>query len=235
MAQIPGHDFGNTIRRGFIGEMAVPAEDALFQTPWTMRTILQHLHIVIGFEHEGVGLADPFQHQFGDVTQVCRKPNAASGGAQHKADWILRVMWNGKSLDTDIADIEAAARDEEPEIQVCALGAFDFLHSGAVAVNRNAGFLGDGCQSGNVITVLVCDEDGGEIFRDAPDPGEPLPDLATTEAHVHEQARFVRFDVRSVAIGAAAQDREFYCHRQTLKVTARSSNAFSVGFGGDRR
>ncbi len=47
MAQIGRHDFLDAIGGGFVREMAVTAEDALLQTPRAMRTILQHLHVVI--------------------------------------------------------------------------------------------------------------------------------------------------------------------------------------------
>ena len=48
------------------------------------RTILQHLHVVIGFEHEHVRGADAFEHQLGDVAEVGGKTDIAGGGAQKK-------------------------------------------------------------------------------------------------------------------------------------------------------
>ena len=50
MAQVAGHDFGGAIGSSLVGEMAVSAEDALLQTPRAMDAILQHFHVVIGFE-----------------------------------------------------------------------------------------------------------------------------------------------------------------------------------------
>lgn len=81
MTQIGRHDFLNTIGGGFVGEMAVSTKDALLQAPWTMRTILQHLHVVIGFEHQGVRAADAIQHQLCDVTEVCGETDVATVGS----------------------------------------------------------------------------------------------------------------------------------------------------------
>lgn len=226
MSQVAGHDFRDAIRGGFVGEMAVPAEDALLQTPRAMRTILQHLHVVIGFEHERVGFADALQHELCDVAKVGGEPDAAAIGAQDEADRVLRVVRNGKRFHADVAHFKPTARDEQPEIQFCAFGdADDFVHGSAIAIDREARLLGNGREAGDMVAVFVRDENGGEVFRHAPEGGEALADLSPAEAHVDEQPRFVRFDVRSVAGGAAAEDREFHCHGETLKPVMPGSNA----------
>lgn len=81
-----------------------------------------------------------------------------------------------------------------------------------------------------MVDVLVCDKNGGEIFRHATDAGEPLANLPTAETNVHEQTRFVGFNVRRVAIGTTAENRKLHCHPQTLKVVTPGGNAFSARF-----
>ena len=92
MAQIGRNDFLNAIGSGFVGEMAVTAEDALLQTPRTMRTILQHFYIVIGFKDERVRGANALEHKLGDVPEVGGKADVAAGRVQDEASRVLRVM-----------------------------------------------------------------------------------------------------------------------------------------------
>jgi len=79
--QIGGHDLRDGLGGGDVGDVAVPAEDALLQRPRAARTILQHLHIVIGFEDEDVRDADAFQHELGDVAEVGGESDVAGSGA----------------------------------------------------------------------------------------------------------------------------------------------------------
>src|ERR1039458_4924617 len=58
LAQLGGHDLRGGFGGGFVGQMAVAAENALLEAPRAARTILQHLHVMIGFEHEDVRGAD---------------------------------------------------------------------------------------------------------------------------------------------------------------------------------
>ena len=227
MLQVAGHDFGDAIRRRFVREMAVPAEDALLQAPRAMRAILQHAHVVIGFEHKRIGFADTFQHELGDVAEVGGKTDAAAIRAQHEPHRVLCVVRDGKCFHADVAHFKTAAGDKQPEIQLRAFrDADDFVHRGAIAINGNARFFGDGGEAGDVVAVFVRDKDGGEVFRHAREGGETLPDLPTTKADINQQPRFVRFDVRSIAVRAAAQDREFNCHGETLKPVMDGSNVF---------
>ena len=84
------------LRRGVVGEMTVAAEDALFEAPGAADAILQHLDIVIGLEHQGMGGADAFEDQFGDVAQVGQETDIHRGGAQRKptGSWASCGMAN---------------------------------------------------------------------------------------------------------------------------------------------
>jgi hypothetical protein len=70
MTQFGGHDFRHTIRRGFVREMTVPAENALLQIPRATHAILQKLYVVIGLEHQRVGRAEAFKDELRDVAKV---------------------------------------------------------------------------------------------------------------------------------------------------------------------
>jgi len=64
--------------------------------------------------------------------------------------------------------------------------------------------------------VFVGDENGGEIFRRAPDAGEALPNLARAEPGVHKYSRLSGFDIGAIPAGTAAKDGEFDGHEPTL-------------------
>jgi len=82
VAQFGRHYLFGSVSGGFIGKVPVPAQDALFQTPWPMRTILQHFDVMIGFQHQGIGGADPLQDQFCGMTEVGKKTNVPARRSQ---------------------------------------------------------------------------------------------------------------------------------------------------------
>jgi hypothetical protein len=234
VAQPGGHD----LRGGFGGvhvrEMAVAAQDALLERPRAARTILQHLHVVVGFEHEGVRVPDAVKHELGRVAEVGGKADVAVRGAQKISDRVLRVVRNGKRLDAHVADFKPRAGLEQPPVNFrfeCVLGfqgevgflAPLFLERPnrsvlcvAVAINRDVKFIREAEQAGDVIRVFVGDQNGGEIFRRAADSGEALADLQRGKSGVHEDAGFGGLDVGAIAGGAAAEDGEFDGHKKTL-------------------
>jgi hypothetical protein len=101
--------FGD-ISRSVIGQMTVPTENALFQTPRATRIVLQHLHIVIRFKDENISGANAFDNQFGAVTEVGEKTNFASGRVQKKSDGINRIVRHRKRVHAHIADFKRISR-----------------------------------------------------------------------------------------------------------------------------
>ena len=59
-------DFGGSD----VGEMAVPAEDALFDGPRSSGVFLQQFQIVVCFQHQDVRGTDPLDNQFRRMAQV---------------------------------------------------------------------------------------------------------------------------------------------------------------------
>ena len=116
LPQSCGHDMRDGLGGGDVGNVAVAAEDALFERPRAARTVLQHLHVVVGFEDEDVRMANAFEDQLGDVTKVGGKADIACTGVEDESNWILRVVREGKSLDVHIADFKACAGFEQPPV-----------------------------------------------------------------------------------------------------------------------
>ena len=185
VAQPGGHDLRGGFGGGDVREMAVAAEDALLERPRAARTILQHLHVVVGFEDEDVRGADAVEHEPGRVAEVGREADVAAGGAQKKSDGVLRVMRNGKGFDQHVGDLKARAGGEQLPVdfrfesvgvfqrEIGFLAPFVFERPDgcvlrvAIAKNGNTKFIRDAEQSGDVVRVFVGDENGCEIFRRA--------------------------------------------------------------------
>jgi hypothetical protein len=70
VAEFSAHDLLGGIGSGFVGEMAMPPEDALFKAPRTMRAILQQLDVVVRFENENVCGANAIKHVARRVAKV---------------------------------------------------------------------------------------------------------------------------------------------------------------------
>ena len=206
VAQIGGDDLCEGIGGGFVGEVAVPSQDALFEAPRPAGAVLQHLDVVVGFQYQGVGGADPFEHQAGGVAQVRQEPEVAGAGAQEKADRVLRVVRHAEGFDVDVPHLEAGAGGKEMAGQAGLKLVFDGVQRGAVAVNGNVEFLAQGRQALDVVGVFVGDENPRELFRRPADGGESLADLAQAESGVNEQAGFCSSHVGAIAAGAGAQD-----------------------------
>ena len=50
-----------------------------------------------------------------------------------------------------------------------------------------------------MVVVLMCDENGGEIFRHAADVLKALADLARAEPGIHKDAGFSGFEIGAIA------------------------------------
>lgn len=110
--ELGGHDLGGGVGGGFVGEMAVAAEDALLQAPGTA-AFLEELDVVVGLEHEDVGGANAVENEFGDVAEVGGEGDVAGGGAQEETNGVLSIVRDGKGFDGKIGKIKAVAGIEE--------------------------------------------------------------------------------------------------------------------------
>jgi hypothetical protein len=229
VAQFGGHDLHSGFGGSFVGKMAVTAENALLERPRAARTILKHLHVVIGFEDEDIRWTNALDDQSRHVTEVGDEGDVAGSGAQQKADRVLGIVRDGKGVHQQVVDFKARAGVEEMAVKFGLQLKFKCFLRGAVAINRDVQFGGDSDQSLDVVGVFVRNENGGEIFRHTTDGGEPLADLARAEPGVHKDAGFIGFDVGAIAGGTAAEDGEFDNHEWTLAAGKLTGKFFPVG------
>ena len=210
--------------------MAVTAENALLEAPRPAGAILQHLHVVIGFEHEHVRRADAFDDQFRHVPKVGDEGYVADRGAQQITDGVLGVMRNGEGVHQQVADFKARAGLEQPAIEFCFELKFKRLLRVAVAIDRDVQFGGNAGETLDVVAVLMRNQDGGEILRHPADFLEAFSDLARAEPGVHEHAGFSGFDVGAIAAGTAAENGKFDNHEWTLTAGRLTGKFFPAGY-----
>lgn len=123
-----------------VGKMAVPAHDALLQTPRPPQIVLQHLYIMIGFQKKDVGRPDALDDQFRHMAKVGEKADVAGASAQQKTDGVASVVRNRKGVDGDVANCKGIAGGEEagvnPDVQLI----LDGFAGQAVAINGDLQF-----------------------------------------------------------------------------------------------
>ena len=107
VAQLRGHDLRDGFGCRVVGKMAMAAGYALLEAPGPRR-ILQHFQVVIGFQHQHVGRANPFHDQSRCMAQIGQKTDVSAWRSQQKTNRVLGIMRDHESFHADIAHLEAS-------------------------------------------------------------------------------------------------------------------------------
>jgi hypothetical protein len=205
-----GFGVGEIFAYGVIGKVSGAGEDALLDDPGIWADF-EHVEIVIGLEHEAIGIPEMDFDEFGHVAEVGDESHFCAVGAKGEADGIGGVMGNLKSVDVNIADGEVLA----------GMNGFDAIESFAERVGEDAvegvkGRLGDVERSFPeaehlreaiaVVGVFVGDEDAVEGVDGEVDGGEAGESFAFAEAAVYKEASSLGLEQGDVARAARRQD-----------------------------
>lgn len=168
--EVSGNDLFGDFSGGFIGKMAMAAEDTLFDAPGSAGVVLEELEIMVGLEDEDIGGPNPLNDELGGVPKVGQESDFSFVGSNEEADRIISIMRNRKRVDGDIADVEAGAGGKDAAVQRAFELLFDRFLGQPVAIDGNAEFAGaEGSQALNMIGMFVGDKDTGETFGRATD------------------------------------------------------------------
>lgn len=159
---------------------------------------------MVGFQHDDVRATDAFHDELRRMAEVSQEADGADSGVQHKADRVLGIVWDGKSVDAYLTNLKGRAGDEHAAIEFGFELALDGFPGIAIAIDGDVQFGGDGGQALDVVVMLVGDENARQTFRSATKGGEALADLTSAEAGIDKQARFTRFQVSTIATGTTA-------------------------------
>lgn len=222
MFEVRGDNFAGELCGGVVGEMAVPADDALLDAPWAARIILQHFQIMIRFQHEHVGAADAFHDEFRRVSEVREKTDVCAVGAKKKANRIVGVVRHVKRINDDGAQIETSARFKQAELGIDPELRSNGVARLAITVNREFQFGSQSREPLDVIGMFVRDENAIKAFGRASNGQQALPNLAAAQARIDQQARVIALEISAVPAGTAAEDGELHWHDVTLGDNERS-------------
>ena len=204
LLQFARHDLFGCLRGGFVGKVSVTTENSLFQTPRSMRTILQHLHVVIRFQDQNVRAPHPFQHQLSRMTEVGQDSDIAIRCSEQEPDRILRVVRYAEGFDDNVLQFEARAGRKKTAFQARLQLILQSILCLPVTEDWDAQLLPQLEQSLHMVRMLVSDQNGGKIFRCASDRSEALADLAQAEARINENASLRSLDISTISCGTTS-------------------------------
>ena len=177
--------------------------------PRAAEIVLQQFHVVVCFQDQNIGSANPFHHQFRGVPQVGEETNAATIRVQHKTDGIISVMRNRERFDSDVAKLKRCTGVEETKIEAGIFKLqFDRFLGEAIAVNGNRQFVAERAETVGVIGMFVREQNTAETFRRATNLREPFADLFGTESGIDQETGVAGLEVGAIAVGTTAKDRE---------------------------
>lgn len=107
-AGIESVGIGEELADGVVGEVAGAGKDSLFDDP-RVRTDLEHVQIVIGFEDHAVGFAKVDFDHFGEIPEVGADGDFAAVGTKGETDGIGGIVRNGEGVYVDVTDREMLA------------------------------------------------------------------------------------------------------------------------------
>src|SRR2546429_8463 len=186
------------------------AQDALLHLP-RVRANLQHIQIVIGFEHQAIRSAQMYFHQLRHIAQVSNDGHLCAVRAERKADGIGGVVWNRKRVHVNVADGEMLARLDgfnapQPLPQCFRQDALHRIHGRLRNVERrfpNAKHLR---QAVAVVGVFVSDQDAVNVLDGSFNSCKAGKRFAFAQSGVHEESGSPGLEQRDVARAARRQD-----------------------------
>ena len=202
-----GEQFFDHARGSRVRQMPVPRLDTLFDRPRPVFVILQKFFIMISFNHERLDFSQPFSDQFGHVTKVSNKTEAARAGLKHESDRVYRVVRHGESLQRDIANRELSASRKQSPVPASLRKTIGSkrLAGEPIAVNRQVELVAKNFKAANVIGVFVRENNTIQLLRRDAALLEAQNDLPRAETAINENLAMIRGNQRTVSRAPAAE------------------------------
>jgi hypothetical protein len=197
-AGIEAFGIGEKFADRVIRKMAGAGEHSLLDDPG-VRTDLEHIEVVIGFEDEAIGLAEMDSDVIWEVAEISADGDLRAVGAEGESNRVDSVVGDSKRVDIDVADREAlAGLDGLDAAKALAEGvgkdALESIHGGFGDVERRFPEPEDLWETVRVVGVFVGDEDGVETINVALNGGKASESLAFSKAGVNEDAGTFGFE-----------------------------------------
>jgi hypothetical protein len=168
----------------------------------------------------------------GNVTEIGGNAELNALRAQTETNGIDGVVWDGETVYIDVADGDGRARLEQLE-----------LSRMSAPVDRRRGEMrhiyghfhpfGDSGQTGDMIAMLVGNEDTIQSFGLLTNRSESLHSLAHAQTGIHQQPRLLGCDKCCVA-GTAAGENADFDHGSSLVSTIDKKDKLNYARVSDR-
>ena len=192
-----------------IREMTGAREDPLLDDPG-IRADLEHIQIVVRFEHKTIGVPEMDFHELGHVAEIGNNRHFRAIRAEREADGVGGVVRDLESVNIDIADREMLARLNRFE-RVDAFAervrkrAAKCVHRGLRDVERSFPQAEHLRQTVAMVGVLVGDEDSVDAVDAQFDGREPRERFAFAQAAVHKESGALGLEQGDIARAARRQ------------------------------
>jgi hypothetical protein len=118
-------------------------------------------------------------------------------------------VWDGKSLNRDIADRKVRTGPKQPPVPVSGQGAAaDRFRRERVAINRDVKFAAEHVEAANVIAMFVGKEDAIELVGSDSTLCEAQDELSRAQSAVDQQPAMIGGDERAVSRAPAPEHRQ---------------------------
>ena len=200
-----------------VGKMAVAAADTPFQMDG-IRTVLEHLLIVIGFQKGGVTLLEMKDQLFAGNADVREHADPYLPAGHDKTIRVSRIMKFRKRRDQQFADadrlmgLEGNGKMVEIEATI-PLGRL-------CDINRERIFFGEHRQPLDMIAMLVRDKDRLDPVDRQPETLQSLLRLPAGQAHIDEDGLPVIADIITVTVASGIEGGDKQGHGDKDKVFA---------------
>lgn len=188
-----------------VGEVAAIRQYAALERPG-VAAIFEDGRVVVRFEDEDVGAVDGGFDGLGDEAEVRADSNGAAA-RETPADGIGGIVRGGKWRDGKACKAEGTIDGVQERGDGGLLdGNRQARKRPQAAVNREMIPFGERREAGDVVAVLVRQEDGIEVSGVDVLGGERLLDARGADADIDEDFRAIDGDERRVALAAARED-----------------------------
>jgi len=186
----------------FVGEVALAAEDALFEGPRAEGVVHQSF-VVVGFEHDELASAQAFAGELRGHAEVGGDAEAGGAAGEDEAHGRVGIVGQGERQDLDVANPEGATIGEEVPFKL--FGPADGPRGVAVGVEFQTQLLVKLANANGVVGMLVRDADGTNLGGVELGIGHAAQGFARGDARIHEESRCGAFDIDAIAATAAGE------------------------------
>ena len=168
-----------------------------------IRAALQHVAVMIAFEHECIAAIQQAPDMRGDAPGIREHPEAVSAIGKNKLDRFTRVMRYRHRRDAQVTQDKIRVRIKSSGAdQTCSVtgrqGACRAPHGKPVA-------CGESRHAAYMVRVLMGDQHGGKVFRRDTETGKTHRRFCDRKAAIHHDTSATRLNQRGVAAAAASE------------------------------